>query len=98
MSHRRGSGLNSDRPRSPQQPRKGSENMRMAKDHSGRILDDVSKERKSVNVLDGEYQLLEIIGEGSFGHVYEAKHNRTGRIVAIKKFKNKYQNRKKAFE
>ena len=49
-------------------------------------------------MLDGEYQLLDIIGEGSFGHVYEAKSNRTGKVVAIKKFKNKYQNRKKAFE
>ena len=56
------------------------------------------KDKKPVNVLWGEYQLLEIIGEGSFGHVFEAKHNRTGKIVAIKKFKNKYQNKKKAFE
>ena len=31
--------------------------------------------------------MLDIIGEGSFGHVYEAKCNRTGRTVAIKKFK-----------
>ena len=49
-------------------------------------------------MLDGEYELLDIIGEGSFGHVYEAKCNRTGRTVAIKKFKNKYSNKKKAFD
>jgi serine/threonine protein kinase len=40
----------------------------------------------------------EVIGEGSFGHVYAAKHNRTGKKVAIKKFKNKYQSKKKAFD
>ena len=73
--------------------------MRGPKDPAGpQLAEDVSKERKTINVLDGEYQLLDIIGEGSFGHVYEAKSNRTGKIVAIKKFKNKYQNRKKAFE
>ena len=73
--------------------------MRMPKEPaSAQVGDDASKERKSINVLDGEYQLLEIIGEGSFGHVYEAKSNRTGKVVAIKKFKNKYQNRKKAFD
>ena len=48
------------------------------------------KDKKQIKVLWGEYILLENIGEGSFGHVFEAKHYKTGKIVAIKKFKNKY--------
>ena len=71
--------------------------MQILKDQGSPLIDEM-KSKKPVNVIFGEYQLLDIIGEGSFGHVYEAKHNRTGKIVAIKKFKNKYQNKKKAFE
>ena len=71
--------------------------MRILKDQGSPLAEDM-KDKKQVNVLWGEYQLLDPIGEGSFGHVYEAKHNRTGKIFAIKKFKNKYQNKKKAFE
>ena len=71
--------------------------MRILKDQGSGLADEM-KDKKEVNILWGEYKLLDIIGEGSFGHVYEAKHNRTGRIVAIKKFKNKYSNKKKAFD
>lgn len=71
--------------------------MRILKDEGSPLASDM-KSKKPVNVIFGEYQLLDVIGEGSFGHVYEAKHHRTGKIVAIKKFKNKYQNKKKAFE
>jgi cyclin-dependent kinase-like len=34
-----------------------------------------------------QYDLLETIGEGTYGHVIKAKHKESGQIVAIKKFK-----------
>ena len=37
------------------------------------------------------YLLLEKIGESTFGKVYKAKHLKTGTIVAIKEFKEKYE-------
>ena len=86
-----------DRPRSPVEAKRGSEIMRILKEQGNPLVEDL-KDKKQVNVLWGEYQLLDIIGEGSFGHVFEAKHNRTGKTFAIKKFKNKYQNKKKAFD
>jgi serine/threonine protein kinase len=39
-----------------------------------------------------------MIGSGSFGHVYACKHVKSGKEYAVKKFKNKYNNKKKAFE
>ncbi len=35
-------------------------------------------------IIDGKYQLLRRIGEGGVGAVYEARHLRTGRRVAVK--------------
>lgn len=96
QAYKRASGLR-DRPKSPFHEKRGSEIMRILKDQGSPLVDEM-KSKKPINVIFGEYQLLDIIGEGSFGHVYEAKHHRTGKIVAIKKFKNKYQNKKKAFE
>jgi serine/threonine protein kinase len=40
----------------------------------------------------------DLIGSGSFGHVYKCRHLKTGKFYAIKKFKNKFQTKKKAFE
>ena len=34
--------------------------------------------------VKGEYQLLEVIGEGTFGMVLKAKHRKHGKMVAIK--------------
>jgi serine/threonine protein kinase len=44
------------------------------------------------------YEVEQLIGSGSFGHVYRCKHIKTGKRYAIKEFKNKFSNRKKAFE
>ena len=44
------------------------------------LINDVIME----NFHSSAYQLLEKIGEGGFGHVYRAKQNNTGQIVAIK--------------
>ena len=75
--------------RSPLGSKRGSEILRILKDQGSPLADEIG-ERKQQKVLNGEYRLLEVIGEGSFGTVYEAKCNRTGKVVAIKKFKNKY--------
>lgn len=34
--------------------------------------------------MQGEYQLLDIIGKGAFGCAYRARHLPTGRLVCIK--------------
>jgi cyclin-dependent kinase-like len=36
------------------------------------------------------YEFLEKIGEGTYGEVFKAKHLETGKQVAIKKFKDSY--------
>ena len=35
-----------------------------------------------------------MIGSGSFGHVYDCKHLKSGQLFAMKKFKKKYSNKK----
>ena len=35
-------------------------------------------------LVDGKYELLELIGEGGMGAVYEARHASTGALVAVK--------------
>lgn len=34
------------------------------------------------------YEILEVIGEGTYGHVYKARHKPSNLVVAIKKFKD----------
>jgi serine/threonine protein kinase len=34
------------------------------------------------------YEIVDVIGEGTYGHVYKAIHKPTKLIVAIKKFKD----------
>lgn len=51
-----------------------------------------------MGILWGEYDLGAMIGAGSFGHVYSCKHVKSGKEFAVKKFKNKYNSKKKAFE
>lgn len=45
-----------------------------------------------------DYEVEALIGQGSFGHVYRCRHVKTKKLYAIKEFKNKYPNQKKAFE
>ena len=35
------------------------------------------------------YRILQIIGEGTYGKVFKAQEKETGRVVAIKKFKQR---------
>jgi len=49
-------------------------------------------------IIWNEYELGDLIGAGSFGHVHKCKHVKTGKEFAVKKFKNKYQTKKKAFD
>ena len=36
-----------------------------------------------------KYRVLQVIGEGTYGKVFKAQEKETGRVVAIKKFKQK---------
>jgi serine/threonine protein kinase len=44
------------------------------------------------------YEVEQLIGSGSFGNVYRCRHIQTGKYYAIKEFKTKFTNRKRAFE
>lgn len=39
-------------------------------------------------ILDGRYELLELLGEGGMGQVFKARHTRLGKIFAIKSLRN----------
>ena len=43
-----------------------------------------SPQPKSLRVIDGKYEVLRPIGEGGMGVVYEARHTKTARRVALK--------------
>lgn len=36
-----------------------------------------------------KYRVLQVIGEGTYGKVYKAQERESGRVVAIKKFKQR---------
>lgn len=39
-------------------------------------------------ILDGRYELLELLGEGGMGQVFKARHTRLGKIFAIKSLRH----------
>lgn len=47
-------------------------------------MDASSQTPEQIGDLFGHYELLRLLGEGSMGRVYEARHRRLGRRVAIK--------------
>lgn len=65
--------------------------------HKSPTSQELSPERAST-ILWNEYEVGEKIGSGSFGDVYKCRNIKTGKLYAIKKFKNKYSTKKKAFE
>lgn len=38
-----------------------------------------------------DYEFLNVIGEGTYGVVSKARHKASGKLVAIKKFKDSYE-------
>jgi serine/threonine protein kinase len=65
--------------------------------HKSPTCKELSPERPQT-ILWGEYEVGDLIGSGSFGHVYKCRSVKNGKYYAIKKFKNKYSTKKKAFE
>ena len=57
-----------------------------------------SSPEKPKLIVWNEYEQEELIGGGSFGHVFKCRHIKSGKVYAIKKFKNKYTSKKKAFD
>ena len=56
INYRRASGHTADKPKSPYNSKRAQDMMHMHKDPSGpQIAIEVSKERKVINVLDGQY-------------------------------------------
>lgn len=53
---------------------------------------------KKTQIFCQMYEVEALIGSGSFGQVYRCRHIKSGKRYAIKEFKNKYANRKKAFD
>jgi serine/threonine-protein kinase BUR1 len=45
-----------------------------------------NKFTKDYNRID-DYQLVQLLGEGTYGEVHKAIHKKTGNVVAIKKLK-----------
>lgn len=43
-------------------------------------------------MLDGRYELLELLGEGGMGQVFKARHHRLGKIFAIKSLRHLSEN------
>jgi serine/threonine protein kinase len=41
-------------------------------------------------VLDGRYELIELVGEGTFGFVYKARHQLMNRLVSVKLLKAEF--------
>ena len=44
--------------------------------------------QQSPTILDGRYELFDLLGEGGMGQVYKARHTRLGKIFAIKSLRN----------
>ena len=36
------------------------------------------------DIVDGKYKCLKLIGSGSYGFIYEVKHNETGKMFAAR--------------
>lgn len=43
---------------------------------------------QALPILDGRYELLQLLGEGGMGQVYKARHTRLGKIFAIKSLRH----------
>jgi WD40 repeat protein len=61
-----------------------SQEVAAANDAADKISSTDNNQRTSGNKVVDEYELLDEIGHGGMGLVYEAKERRTGRIVALK--------------
>lgn len=59
--------------------------------HAGNKAIDTTR---AATILWDEYEVIELVGGGSFGHVYRCRNIKNGKYYAIKKFKNKFSSKK----
>jgi serine/threonine protein kinase len=46
-----------------------------------------------IYIYDERFHHIGVVGCGAYGEVYKVKHRETGKIYAIKKYKNIFKNR-----
>jgi serine/threonine protein kinase len=51
----------------------------------------VNTPTKTVNKFETQFEVIEVLGSGSFGEAFKVKSKMDGRLYAIKKTKQKYQ-------
>lgn len=49
--------------------------------------------KKGVEYIDERFIKIQIVGKGAYGEVYKVKHRETGKIYAMKTYKNIFSNR-----